>query len=214
MLNIGLTGGIGSGKSTVARMFGQMGAVILDADALVRGMLEPGQEAAKAVAEALGSQVLDPGGGVNRKALAELVFRDEDVRRRIEALLHPRVVAARRKRVRALEADSPPGLVVIAEAALIFEAGTWTEFDGVILVTAPAEIRKARLEAAGWGVGEVVRRMAAQWPEERKAELADWVVDNGGPEEDTRSQVRTLWARFQSMSLAREPWSRDDGETK
>ena len=213
MLHLGLTGGIGSGKSTVARMFGQMGAVILDADALVRGMLEPGQEAAKAVAEALGSQVLDPGGGVNRKALAELVFRDEDVRRRIEALLHPRVVAARRERVRALEADGPPGLVVIAEAALIFEAGTWTEFDGVILVTAPAELRKARLEAAGWDVNEVVRRMAAQWPEERKAEWADWIVDNGGPEVDTRSQVRTLWARFQSMSLAREPWNRDGGET-
>lgn len=214
MLNIGLTGGIGSGKSTVARMFGQMGAVILDADALVRGMLEPGQEAAKAVAEALGSQVMDPGGGVNRKVLAELVFRDEDVRRRIEALLHPRVVAARRERVRALEADGPPGLVVIAEAALIFEAGTWTEFDGVILVTAPAELRKARLKAAGWDEGEVLRRMAAQWPEERKAELADWVVDNGGSEEDTRSQVRTLWARFQSMSLAREPWSRDEGMRK
>lgn len=213
MLNIGLTGGIGSGKSTVARMFGQVGAVIIDADALVRHMLGPGQEAARAVVEAFGPQVLDPGGGVNRQALADLVFRDEDVRRRLEALLHPRVVAARRERVRALEAEGPPGTVVIAEAALMFEAGTWTEFDGVILVAAPAELRKARLEAAGWDESEVVRRMAAQWPEERKVELADWVVDNGGPEEDTRFQVRTLWARFQSMSLAREPWSRDGGET-
>ncbi len=211
MLHLGLTGGIGSGKSTVARMFGQMGAVILDADTLVRGMLEPGQEAAKAVAEALGSHVLNEDGGVNRKVLAALVFGDEGARLRLEAILHPRVVAARRERVQALAAQGASGAVVIAEAALIFEAGTWTEFDGVILVTAPAELRKTRLKAAGWDEGEVLRRMAAQWPEERKSELADWVVDNGGSEGDTRSQVRTLWARFQSMSLAREPWSRDEG---
>ncbi len=203
MLHLGLTGGIGSGKSTVARMFAELGAVILDADEFVRHLLEPGQEGALAVRDAFGPEVMAADGSVDRKLLAAKVFGDEAARQRLEAILHPLVVKARRARVEKIMGERGPGAVVISEAALIFEAGTASEFDGVILVTAPVPIRTARLASAGWDGGDIGRRMAAQWPDEKKAGLADWVVDNGGSEDQTRAQVEALWSRFQAMALAR-----------
>jgi len=204
MLNLGLTGGIGSGKSTVARMFADLGAYVLDADELVREMLGPGGEATAEVAQAFGEGVLYPDGSVDRKKLAQRVFGDEDARRRLEAIVHPRVVALRRERVKIVVARQSPGAVLISEAALIFEANTWPEFDAIVLVTAPVEIRKTRLLAAGWTPEDIERRMAAQWPDERKAALADWVVDNGGTDAHTRAQVEVLWKRFTAMAKARD----------
>ena len=203
-LNLGLTGGIGSGKSTVARMFADLGAMILDADVLVREMLGPGGEAVAEVAEAFGEGVLRPDGSVDRKKLAARVFGDEDARRRLEAILHPRVVALRRERAKIVAAGRGPGAVVISEAALILEAGTWPEFDAIVLVATPAEVRKARLLAAGWTREDVARRMAAQWTDEKKASLADWIVDNGGTEAHTREQGDSLWTRFTAMARARD----------
>jgi dephospho-CoA kinase len=204
MLNLGLTGGIGSGKSTVARMFADLGAHVLDADELVREMLGPGGEAVDAVAEAFGQGVLHPEGSVDRKKLAQRVFGDEDARRRLEAILHPRVVAARRRHIQEKAPRSGPDAVFLSEAALIFEASTWPEFDAIVLVIAPIEVRKARLLAAGWTPEDMERRMAAQWPDDRKAALADWVVDNGGTDAQTRAQVEALWKRFKVMALARD----------
>jgi dephospho-CoA kinase len=203
MLNLGLTGGIGSGKSTVARMFAGLGAHVLDADELVREMLGPGGEAVTAVVETFGQGVLAPEGSVDRKRLAQRVFGDEDARKRLEAILHPRVVALRRERIKSLAASQSLGAVIISEAALLFEANTWPEFDAIILVTAPVEVRMARLLAAGWTPEDIERRMAAQWTDEKKAGLADWVVDNGGTEAHTRAQVEALWKRFQTMAVAR-----------
>lgn len=203
MLNLGLTGGIGSGKSTVARMFAGLGAHVLDADELVREMLGPGGEAVTAVVETFGQGVLAPEGSVDRKRLAQRVFGDEDARKRLEAILHPRVVALRRERIKSLAASQSLGAVIISEAALLFEANTWPEFDAIILVTAPVEVRMARLLAAGWTPEDIERRMAAQWTDEKKAGLADWVVDNGGTEAHTRAQVEALWKRFWTMAVAR-----------
>ncbi len=204
MLHLGLTGGIGSGKSTVARMFAELGAVVIDADVLVRHLLGPGREGAEVVLAAFGLEVMAQDGSVDRKVLAAKVFGDEAARRRLEAILHPLVVKARRATVEKIMGERGQGAVVISEAALIFEAGTASEFDGVVLVTAPTPIRTARLASAGWEGGDIGRRMAAQWPDERKAGLADWVVDNGGSEDRTRAQVEALWARFQAMALARK----------
>jgi dephospho-CoA kinase len=203
MLNLGLTGGIGSGKSTVARMFADLGAHVLDADELVREMLGPGGEAVDAVAEAFGQGVLHPEGPVDRKKLAQRVFGDEDARLRLEAILHPRVVAARRRQIQEKARRLGPDAVFLSEAALIFEANTWSEFDAIVLVTAPLEVRKARLTAAGWTPEEIERRMAAQWPDDKKAALADWVVDNGGTDAHTRAQVEVLWKRFGAVARAR-----------
>ena len=196
MLHIGLTGGIGSGKSTVARLFGEFGAVLLDADELVRDLLAGGESAA-AVGAAFGPAVLAADGSVNRKALAALVFSDERARRRLEAILHPRILSRRREILDDIRGRRGEGTVVVTEAALIFEAGTRGEFDEVVLVTAPEALRRERLEAAGWDAEEVRRRMEAQWPDSRKLPLADHVVDNGGSPAAARAQAERLWRLFQ-----------------
>ena len=208
MLNLGLTGGIGSGKSTVARMFAALGARVMDSDAIVRDLLGPGGAAARELAEAFGEDILLEDGSADRKALAAWVFGDEAARKKLESILHPKVISIRRERIRAFGEEGGPGTVTLSEAALLFEAGTWREFDGIVLVTAPAEVRTARLLSAGWEEAEIARRMAAQWADGRKAALADWVVDNGGTEVRTREQVEALWKRFSAMALARDEVSR------
>jgi len=204
MLNLGLTGGIGCGKSTVAGMFAAMGARVMDSDAIVRDLLGPGGEAAQELVGVFGSDVLRADGSADREALAARVFGDDAARKKLEGILHPKVIAIRRERIRAFEKEGGPGTVTLSEAALIFEVDTWREFDGIVLVTAPSEIKRSRLMAAGWALGEIERRMAAQWPDEKKVALADWIVDNGGDESHTRAQVETLWRRFQVMARARE----------
>lgn len=202
MLHLGLTGGIGSGKSAVARMFAQRGAVVLDADRIARQILEPGQEAARLVGDAFGDDVLDARGGVDRKALAAKVFTDAEARRRLEAIVHPRIVARRREMLLTFRRLYGTGTLVVTEAALIFEADTKGEFDQVMLVTAPVEVRRHRLLAMGWDPAEIERRMAAQWPDSLKIPLARWVIDNGGPEEQTRAQVAALWPTLQELARA------------
>jgi len=193
MVHAGLTGGIGSGKTAVAGMFAALGAVVLDADDLARELTGPGSEAARAAEEALGPGLLSPDGALDRAAAARRVFGDGEARRRLEALLHPRIVALRRERLAEILEERGAGTVVVSEAALIFEAGTRAEFDCVVLVTAPAPVRLARLEARGMARAEAEGRMAAQWDDARKALLADYVVDNGGGTEATRAQVARVW---------------------
>lgn len=201
MLHVGLTGGIGSGKSTVARLFEGLGAVTLDADRLVRDMLAPGGEAVESVARAFRG-VRGSDGGIDRGALADRVFANPEARRRLESLLHPIVVRQRRDRLRAIREERGEDAVVVSEAALIFEAGTASEFDATVLVTAPAPVRRERLRAAGWAEGEMDRRAAAQWDDGRKRALADFVVDNGGDPERTRRQVEEVWRRLMERASA------------
>jgi dephospho-CoA kinase len=203
VLHVGLTGGIGSGKSTVARLFQALGAVVLDADRLVREMLGPGQEAALAVIGEFGAAFALPDGAVNRQALAEEVFRNGGGRERLEAILHPRVVGRRRELLKEIRQKEGASCVVVTEAALIFEAGTEREFDGIILVTAPQEVRLRRLSDAGWDAAAALRRMEAQWPDERKRPLAHWIIDNGGSPEATRRQVEALWPALEEAARAR-----------
>jgi len=197
VLHVGLTGGIGAGKSTVAALLREKGAETLDADRIVREMLAPGGEAVAAVLEAFGERLRDPEGGVDRRTLAALAFKDPAARARLEALLHPRVIARRRALLEEIARRRGSGTVVVSEAALIFEAGTQGEFDATVLVTAPREVRLERLAAAGWDPEEAKRRMAAQWDDERKAALADFVVDNGGDLGRTRAEVDRLWEKLQ-----------------
>jgi dephospho-CoA kinase len=201
MVHIGLTGGIGSGKSTVARMFADLGATVLDADALSRELTAPGREATGLIAALFGPKVLAPDGSVDRKALATEVFGEEDKRRRLEEVLHPRIVARRREILREI-GQRDGDAVVLSEAALIFEAGTQGEFDAVVLVTAPVEVRRERLRLARWDAGTVEARIASQWPEERKRPLARWIVDNADGPESTRSQVTRIWEEIASWRSA------------
>ncbi|MGC8762229.1 MAG: dephospho-CoA kinase [Acidobacteriota bacterium] len=196
MLHVGLTGGIGSGKSTVAALLREKGAETLDADRMVREMLAPGGEAVEPVLGAFGGHLRDGEGGVDRRALAALAFADPAARARLEALLHPRVIARRRALLEEIARRRGPRTVVVSEAALIFEAGTQGEFDATVLVTAPREVRLQRLAAAGWDPVDAERRMAAQWDDDRKAALADFVVDNGGGLDRTRAEVDRLWGEL------------------
>ncbi len=200
MLHVGLTGGIGSGKSSVAAMFADLGAVVLDADLIVRGLLAAGGDAVEPVCRAFGEGVRASAGGVDRKAVAAVVFNDGDARRKLEAILHPLVLAGRRRMLAEIERKQGADTVVVTEASLIFEAHTEREFDAVVLVTTPEAERRARLSQAGWDPAEVERRMKAQWPDSAKVPLADYVIPNGDSREETRKRVEDLWSVFKERA--------------
>jgi dephospho-CoA kinase len=200
MLHAGLTGGVGSGKSLAAAEFARLGAVVLDADKIARELLSKGTSGARLVAATFGAPVLAPGGEVDRAALARLVFSDDASRRRLDGLLHPLIVARRRELLEQIKRTSPPDVIVVTEAALIFEAGTRGEFDRVILVTAPEAVRRARLAARGWGAAEIEARIRSQWDDARKRPLADYVIDNGGGLEELKVQVSKVWAALKERA--------------
>ncbi len=200
MLHAGLTGGVGSGKSAACAEFARLGAVVLDADAIARELLSPGAPGASAVARAFGPRVLGPDGGVDRAALASLAFHDETFRRGLDAVLHPMIVARRREVLAEIRRTSPQTVIVVTEAALIFEAGTQGEFDCVILVTAPEPARRARLAARGWSAAEIGARIGSQWDDARKRPLAGYVIDNGGGFEALNAQVSRVWAALKERA--------------
>lgn len=196
MMHAGLTGGVGSGKSAVAALFAEFGAVVLDADLLARELTGPGSEAAREIEAALGPGLLLPDGALNRPVTAEKVFQNPAARERLEAILHPRILARRAALLEEIRKSRGESVVVLTEAALIFEADTRKEFDCVLLVTAPVDTRLARLAARGMTREEALARMGAQWSDDRKSKLADFVVDNGGTLAETRRQAEAIWKKL------------------
>ncbi|RMG48954.1 MAG: dephospho-CoA kinase [Acidobacteria bacterium] len=195
-LRVGLTGGIGSGKSTVAALLRAHGLPVVDADEIVHELLAPGGAAVPPVLAAFGDAVRAPDGGVDRKALGRIVFGDAAARRRLEAIVHPLVAEASRERLRTA-AERSPGGVVVYDAALLVETGRYEEFDRLVVVTAPREAQIARIaERDGLSRKEAEARVAAQMPLEEKVRLADYVIDNGGPPEKTAEQTRHLVRRL------------------
>jgi len=191
MLLVGLTGGIGSGKSTVARMLEERGAVVFDADALAREAVEPGTPGHDAVVERFGANVLAPGGELDREALGSIVFADPAARRDLEAIVHPEV---RRLLAEGCEAYQGSDRVVVFSAPLLVETGMHTAFEVLIVVSAPVQTQVDRLLRDRAMSEEQVRaRIAAQAPLEEKAAAADVIVDNDGTLEDLRDQVGRLW---------------------
>ncbi len=190
MLNVGLTGNIGSGKSTVARLLEARGAAIIDADALAREATGDREVLAR-IAERFGTGVIQ-GGQLDRPALAAIVFADEGKRLQLNALIHPWV---RREAQNLLGQYRARGAkVVVQDIPLLFEGSLQDGFDKVLVVTAPLAVRmeRARLRS-GLDPDEFRKRDAAQWPLERKAELADFVLDNSGTEEQLEEQVERIW---------------------
>jgi dephospho-CoA kinase len=197
MLRVGLTGGLASGKSTVARMLADRGAAVFDADALVRELYHPGGAADHAARDLFGREVLDESGGVDRMKIAEVVFRDPAKRHALEARIHPIVSEERERRFG--QAAWAGARVAVCEATLLFEAGTEHEYDRVLLVTAPEEERVRRWVARGGNEEDARRRIAAQMPAEEAAKRADEVIVNAGSPEDLRRQVETVWARWLAL---------------
>ncbi len=191
MLLVGLTGGIGSGKSTVARMLEKRGAVVFDADALAREAVAPGTRGHDAVVERFGANALAPGGELDREALASIVFADPAARRDLESIVHPEV---RRLFAEGCEAYRGSDRVVVFSAPLLVETGMHTAFEVLVVVSAPVETQVERLlRDRGMSEEQVRARIAAQAPLEEKAAVADVLVDNDGTMEDLRDQVDRLW---------------------
>ena len=190
---IGLTGGIGTGKSTVARMLVARGAALVDADLLAREVVEAGTPALAEIAAEFGPAVLHADGSLDREAMGALVFADEERRLRLNAITHPRVAELMQQRVAAALASDAP--LVVVDVPLLFEGGRQGMFEGVMLVWTPAAVQLARLvERDGWPFDEARQRVAAQMPIDDKRALATWVIDNSGSPAQTEAQVARWWA--------------------
>jgi dephospho-CoA kinase len=201
VLLVGLTGGIGSGKSTVARMLEERGAIVFDADVLAREAVAPGTPGHDAVVERFGPNVLLPGGGIDREALASIVFADPAARRDLEAIVHPGV---RRLFAEGCERYQHTDAVVVFSAPLLVETGMHTAFDVLIVVTASPERQVERLlRDRGMSESAARARIEAQLPLERKAEVADVIVDNDGPIDELEGQVDRVWNELRQRSFAK-----------
>ena len=190
-MRIGLTGGIASGKSTVARELERLGAVIIDADILARDVVALGTEGLKAIVTRFGEQVLAPDGSLNRRALAGIVFADPQARADLNAIIHPRV----RERALELEAAAPAGAVVVHVIPLLVETGQQDDFDAVVVVdTTTAEQRLMRRD--GLTETEAGQRLAAQASRQERLQAATYIIDSSGPVRETMRQVGELWKRL------------------
>ena len=189
MYLIGLTGNIATGKSTVLRMLERLGARTIDADALAHQVMEPNTPVWQAVVEAFGREILLPDGRIDRRKLGRLVFADPEALKRLEAIVHPAVIA----RVEELIAQATESVVVI-EAIKLIEAGMHENLDALWVVACRPEQQLERLLAQGkLSEAEARGRIAAQPPVEAKLALADVVIDNSGPVEETWAQVKRAW---------------------
>ena len=196
---IGLTGGIASGKSTVAAMLRELGAPIVDADLLARRVVEPGSPALGEIAARFGPEVLAPDGSLDRKKMGERIFADPSARAQLNAITHPRIAQASADALAQLAAAGHP--VACYEAALLVENRIHERLGGLIVVSVPEEVQVARLRARDQLDEEGARaRIAAQLPLASKVAVADWVVDNGGPVEHTRAQVERIWREIQEKA--------------
>ena len=199
MRHLALTGGIGSGKSTVAQFFAERGASIIDADAISRQLMEPGQQVLAHVVETFGDHLLDETGRLDRQALADVVFNDDTAREQLNAIVHPAVRAeSSRQREAALAAD-PDHAVIIQDIPLLVETGQAETFDGVIVVQTDHDTRLQRLtETRGMSPEDATARIAAQATDAQRAAIATWVIDNSGALDATEAQVDTVWRQLRS----------------
>lgn len=194
---IGLTGGIASGKSTVAALLRARGAAIVDADRVAREVVEPGQPAFAELVARFGVEIVGPDGHLDRKALGARVFADPAARKDLDAITHPRIAAASQAAIARAAADGAP--VVFYEAALLIENKVHLGLDGVIVVAAPPEVQAARLAARDALDDAAVRaRLAAQLPLEAKLAVATWVIDNRGDRGALEAQVEALWQSIEA----------------
>lgn len=212
MLRVGLTGGLGSGKSTVAGMFAELGAAVISADQLGRQLMQPGEPVYAAIVKTFGSGVVRSDGSLDRKKLAELAFQHNQANA-LNHIVHPAVVAAEEEWMRGVFA-AEPRRVAIVESALIFEVEKWDtapgwvqRFDKLILVTVPDEVKiarfVARIVAHDGAQADARARIAAQIPDHEKAGRCDYVIDNTGSLEATRALVEKTYqelVRFSSAS--------------
>jgi dephospho-CoA kinase len=207
MLRVGLTGGIGCGKSTVAAMMHSLGCHVFDADALARDLTEPGQPALHEIVAAFGPDILTPEGHMDRARVAHLVFHSASNLATLNRILHPRVIARQEQQLAEIERTDPKAIAVV-EAALLVEAGYYNSLDRLIVVWCRPEQQLERLtNARGRAMSEedARRRIAAQMPLDEKRRLASNEIDNSGSIAATEKQVAELVARLKQIEAAHKP---------
>ena len=188
MKTIGITGGIASGKSTVARIIREMGYRVLDADQLTRQVVEPGKPAYQEVVRVFGREVLRPDGSLDRKKLAGIIFNDAGQRRKLEQIIHPAVKTVIKQELEEFSRNG--GQILFVEVPLLYEAGWEDFFDAVWVVTVKPELQQERLLGReGITPQEAAQRIATQWPLSQKAKLADLVIENNGDYADLKAAV-------------------------
>lgn len=196
MIVVGLTGGIATGKSTVAKMFKRYGAIVIDADQLAREVVRPGKPAWREIVKVFGEEVLKPDKSVNRHALGAIVFHDRRKLTKLERMIHPRV-AREQQRLLRLIARRSPHAVVLYEVPLLFESGAHTRVDKIIVVTADRDTQVARLERRnGLTRTEALRRIKHQMPLAQKVRRADIVLDGTRDKAQMKNEIRRLIHSF------------------
>lgn len=192
-VRVGLTGGVASGKSAVSAILAELGAVVVDADLLAREVVAPGSEGLAEVVREFGPEVLTLDGELDRPAMGRVVFADEDARRRLEAIIHPRV----RERGAELEAEAAQGAVVVHDIPLLAETGRAEAFDAVIVVDVPVETQVARMvELRGMSAADAEARVRAQATREERRAIATYFLDNTGSLEDLRDRVTEVFTEL------------------
>ena len=198
MLKIAITGGAGTGKSTVARMFAELGAEVLDADAAAREAVAVGAPAWVELRRLYGADYFNENGELNRSRLAQLVFTDPEERRRLDGIIHPRVAEKLQARFADLERRGVE--LVMVEVPLLFETGRERGFDRIIVVAAPEAVQIRRLKGRDRrGAAEIQGMLQAQWPLADKVARADYVVNNGGKRRQTAQEVKNIWADLKNQ---------------
>ena len=185
---IGLTGGIGCGKSLAAQYFAELGALVIDADQLARAAIERGSEGFDEVVSFFGDSVLN-NGDIDRRVLGEVIFKDPDAKKKLESIIHPFVRREFEEAVASLKSDE----TLVYEIPLLVETGGQDRFDVVVTVESSLENRIARLRQRGMHISEIEGRIATQATREQRIEVADFLIENDGSEDELLRQVENIW---------------------
>ncbi|WP_457644619.1 dephospho-CoA kinase [Persephonella sp.] len=193
MLKIGLTGSIGTGKSTVGKIFSELGAYVIDADKIVHALLRR-EDIKEKIRKEFGD-VFDSKGEIDRKKLGSIVFKDPEKKRKLESIIHPEVRKEIKRRIKEIEKKDPEG-VVIVEVPLLIETGSYRDYDIVILVYAPEELQIERLRKKGFTEEEALRRIRSQLPIDEKVKYADIVIYNTEDLEKLEQNVKSVYEKL------------------
>ncbi|MEW9081456.1 dephospho-CoA kinase [Caldanaerobacter subterraneus] len=195
---VGLTGGIGSGKSTVSEILAKLGAKIIDADLVSREIMEKGKEAYNEIVDCFGKEILDKEGNIDRKKLGSIVFSDKEKLKRLNEITHPKIIDKIKKMI---EEEKDKDKVIVIDAALLIETGLYKLVDEVWLVVVDIDTQIKRvMERDGFSCEEALKRIKSQMPLEEKIKYADFIINNSKDLRKTEEQVRLLWQRFDRRS--------------